>query len=835
LYFRYILKPNFALNFTYRNSLTTFAQIAQNVAGSVLQAPHAQNKVLYLATDSRKLVLPEYAIFFAIKGERHDGHQFLQTLYAAGVRNFVVEQQVSNTNLAAMPEANILLASNAILALQTVAKAHRETFQLPILAITGSNGKTIVKEWTAQLLSRNYKVVRSPRSYNSQIGVPLSVWNIAAQHTFGVFEAGISKPHEMAHLQNVIQPTIGIFTTIGTAHDEGFASQEEKISEKWKLFKDCPVVIYCRTHEPLHNFIQANAKPQQQLIAWQSAKTGAKNYEITHLSNGEKLQIALPFDDAASVENVLHCVALLHYLKIQAADIQERVLALRPVSMRLELKEGINNCYLIDDSYNNDLAGLTLALDFLNQQNQAVKTRKTVVLSDVPEAGAEPAILYKHVAKLLEEKNVSRLIAIGHEIVHIKPFFSGEISFFESTEHFLSSVNPQDFFANELVLIKGARAFHFERVSRILQEKVHGTRLEINLDALVNNLNYYRSKLKPNTKMMLMVKAFAYGSGSYEVANLLQFHRVDYLAVAYTDEGVALRQNGITLPIMVMNPSPETFDKLLAFNLEPEIYSFRLLQSFVQHLPENQAATIHLKIDTGMRRLGFEESEMQELTQRLSKFPQLKIASVFTHLAGSDEAQHNGFSQQQIATFTRCAAQIEQQLGYNVLKHALNSPGIIRFPEAQFDMVRLGIGLYGLEVNGLEQHHLQTVGTLKTTISQIKKVPQGETIGYGRHGIATQEMTLATIAIGYADGFNRAFSRGVGKVKVNGKLAPVVGNVCMDMCMIDITGISAQEGDEVIIFDDTLTISDLAKSIHTIPYEILTNVSERVKRVFYTE
>lgn len=816
--------------------MTNFAALAASIRGKILQNPHNEATILYLATDSRKLVLPAYAVFFAIKGLRHDGHLFIAELYATGLRSFVVENVPENIEIL-YPEANFLLVENAITALQKTAQIHREQFKIPVLGITGSNGKTIVKEWAAQLLSRDHQVVRSPRSYNSQIGVPLSVWNIAAQHTFGVLEAGISLPNEMTHLQQVIQPTIGIFTNIGTAHDEGFTSLTQKIAEKWQLFRQCPVVIYNKIHTVLDHFIQTQRTENQRIIAWESEKIANNRYALKGLfPNNPSAEITLPFSDAASVENVLHCVALLYYLGLKMSEIQERVMALKPVSMRLELKEGINRCYLIDDSYNNDLAGLTLALDFLNQQNQAVKTRKTIILSDVPEAGANPKTLYKHIAQLLSQKNVSRVIGIGHEIQELKAHFVGEMAFFESTDAFLQAVNPQNYFANELILLKGARAFQFERIGRLLQEKVHGTRLEINLDALVHNLNFYRSKLKPQTKMMLMVKAFAYGSGSYEVANLLQFHRVDYLAVAYTDEGVALRQNGITLPIMVMNPSPETFDKLLTFKLEPEIYSFRLLNSFVQHIGENQAATIHLKIDTGMRRLGFEEAEIPQLTALLQTLPHLKVAAVFSHLAGSDEAKHNDFSHRQIATLERCAAAIEQSLGYSVIKHILNSPGIIRFPEAHFDMVRLGIGLYGLEVNNIEQNQLQTVGTLKTTISQIKKIPQDETIGYGRHGVATaHDTTIATIAIGYADGFSRAFSRGVGKVKIKGQLAPIVGNVCMDMCMVDITGIDAQEGDEVIIFDDTHTISELAQYINTIPYEILTNVSERVKRVFFTE
>lgn len=813
--------------------MIAFKDLVDIIGGSVLQEPAKQSVISYLATDSRKLVLPARTLFFAIRGTRHNGHHYLPDLYAQGVRNFVVEVALPESVLSRYPEANILLVNSAVEALQLLARVHRQGFVLPVVAITGSNGKTIVKEWAAQLLAPDFNIVRSPKSYNSQIGVPLSVWSIAPQHTLGIFEAGISQPHEMTRLQAILQPTIGIFTNIGTAHDEGFSSQNEKIAEKWQLFKDCPVVIYNRAHEALDTFIQKYKADNQYVIAWKATREGAR-YRVEGLG-GEAWELNLPFSDAASVENVLHCVALMFCLGKTQAETQSRLLALKPVSMRLELKQGINQCYLIDDSYNNDLAGLTLALDLLNQQNQAVKSRKTVILSDVPQAGIEPTILYKHIAQLLTEKNVRRVIGIGKEIKVLRQFFEGETAFFDSTDSFLEAIKPQQYFHNELILIKGARSFEFERIGQWLQEKVHGTRLEINLDALVNNLNFYKSKLKPETKLMVMVKAFAYGSGSYEVANLLQFHRVDYLTVAYTDEGVDLRRNGITLPIMVMNPAPETFDKLLSFNLEPEVYSFRILQKLLEHL-DGQPAKIHLKIDTGMRRLGFEEKEIAALVQVLNENKNLTVASAFSHLAGSDEAKHNDFSHQQIATYTRSVEALEKGLGYKFIKHIANSPAIIRFPEAHFDMVRLGIGLYGVEVNGLEQSHLQTVGTLKTVISQIKHVPTGESIGYGRRGLAQHpDTTLATIAIGYADGFSRGFSRGVGSVKVNGQLAPVVGNICMDMCMIDITGIAAQEGDEVVIFDDTLTISALAEKINTIPYEIITNISARVKRVFYTE
>ena len=821
--------------------MLSLRQIEQITKGRVLKFSD-DLPIAYLLLDSRKIISPLNSLFFAIKGKRHDGHKFVADLYREGVRNFIVEKQ-AQFNASHYYEANIIEVDNAVTALQEVAAFHRSQFAVPVIGITGSNGKTIVKEWLSQLLAKDYNIVRSPKSYNSQTGVPLSVWEMNEQHTLGIFEAGISLPGEMERLQKVIQPTIGLFTTIGTAHDEGFESRKQKIDEKLKLFKGVEVLFYHKDYQELDSEINKNY-PSLKKFTWsfklpadlliKEARKDGRKTTIHALYQGQSLNFTIPFSDDASIENVLHGVAVLLYFNTEPHELQARLQGLHNIAMRLELKEGINSCYIVDDTYNNDLAGLSIAINFLDQQKQ--KEAKTVILSDLLESGMEEADLYKKIGRMMKEKNIDRFIGIGETISRNKNAFQLNSSFYKSTEEFLAELNEESF-KEEMILVKGARVFRFEKIIRRLQQKAHGTVLEVNLDALSNNLNFYRGRLKPQTKIMVMVKAFAYGSGSFEVANLLQFHRVDYLAVAYADEGALLRENGISLPIMVMNPSATTFDKMFQYNLEPEIYTFKILKECLDFLKANEvSAKIHLKIDTGMKRLGFEEKDIKELAIILKQeASRLQIASIFTHLAGADEEEHNSFTRQQMDKFKQMAHYLEDKLGIKTIKHALNSAGIVRFPEEQMDMVRLGIGLYGVEATGLLQEQLQTVGTLKTIISQIKEVKKGETVGYCRVGKAVNDMLIATIAIGYADGYNRRFSNGKGKVLINGKLCPIIGNVCMDMCMVDITGVEAYEGDEVILFGEDLSISTLAKEIGTIPYEILTNVSERVKRVFYTE
>lgn len=815
-----------------------------------------------LLTDSRFVSQPEHSIFFAIKGERHDGHAFIKDLYEKGVREFVIEKKALSETLKSqlenLSDAQFFVVENAIRALQHLVAKHRQAFDIPVVGVTGSNGKTIVKEWLSVLLAKDYNLVKSPRSYNSQIGVPLSVWELNEHHDFGVFEAGISKSGEMEFLEPVIRPTIGIFTNLGSAHDEGFRSRKQKATEKLRLFQRSKTLIYCKDYEDIDDEIRILLKavnPSIELIGW-SRKAGSKIFvnatkhntycTLQILWNSQIYDFKIPFADDASIENATHCIFLMLYQGINITEIQIRLDMLKPIAMRLELKQGINDCYLIDDTYNNDYAGLSVALDFMTQQH--TKRDKVLIISDVLQSGLEETDLYESIAELIKGKQIDRVIGIGEVISrNQKSFYTSAISdkksniapmvFYQSTEEFLERY-PINQLQSSLILVKGARKFEFEKIINRLTLKVHGTVFEVNLDALTNNLNFYRNKIGSGTKIMVMVKAFAYGSGSAEVASLLEYHRVDYLGVAYTDEGVVLRQNGIKLPIMVLNPQPESFAKLIEYNLEPEIYSFKVFEQFLSFIKsfENKTFKVHLKLDTGMHRLGFEAQDIERLIELLKQNTKVKVASIFSHLVGADESEHNAFSKTQIERFEQMSQQIIDVLdGQKTLRHICNSAGIIRFPEAKFDMVRLGIGLYGVEVTGTEQKELQTVGTLKTVISQIKHLKAGETIGYSRKGVLEKDSKIATIAIGYADGFDRGFSKGVGKVLVNGVACPVVGNVCMDMTMIDVSEADCQEGDEVIIFGKDLSIKDLAASIGTISYEILTGVSERVKRVFYKE
>jgi alanine racemase len=817
-------------------------------------------------TDSRQLTgLPGEkqladVVFFAIRGEHHDGHAFIGDLYRKGVRQFVVERSTltgtpdqpdRRAELSQYTEAEFMEVDSSLHTLQKLAAEHRQRFQIPVIGITGSNGKTIVKEWLAHLLSDDFVIAKSPKSYNSQLGVPLSVHELTPRHTLGIFEAGISQAQEMPALERIIRPTIGVFTNVGTAHDEGFRTRKQKIAEKLRLFTHADTLIYCTDYVDIDeevNLLLKAVNPHIQCVTW-SMQGNKATYQV-ELSGSEltltspetgSIRVTLPFTDPASVENLTHCLVTMLTIRPETGtQLQPRLNRLRPVSMRLEQKAGINNCVLIDDSYNNDVAGLQLALRFLNQQT--TRTRRVVFLSDVLQSGQPEQDLYALVSTLIKEADVAQFIGIGPVLSRNAHLFANNSLFYTSTDdllaHFLFHT-----LQNSAVLVKGARPFSFERISNRLAEKVHGTVLDINLDALTHNLNSYREKVGSGTKIMVMVKAFAYGSGSTEVAQLLQYHRVDYLAVAYADEGVALRKNGINLPIMVMNPAPETFSALLAYRLEPEIYSMRVLTEWGDFLASNRSdrvtpvteSCIHLKIDTGMHRLGFLESELPGVADYLNTQPTLQVASVFSHLVGSDEARFNAFSQQQYETFLRSTTILETALGYRPTRHMLNSAGIMRFPDYKLDMVRLGIGLYGVEASGLNPSVLHTVGTLRTVISQIKTVRAGESVGYSRRGVLTHDARIATLAIGYADGYDRRFGNGIGQVLVNGTRCETVGNVCMDMTMVDITSAVASEGDVVIIFGPELPISELARQIGTIPYELLTGISERVKRVFFKE
>jgi alanine racemase len=789
-----------------------------------------------LLTDSRTVIEPEGSLFFAVTAQR-DGHEFIIAAYENGVRNFVV----SKPQIAAQfPDCNVLLVNDSLSALQALAAYNRKKNDLKVIGITGSNGKTIVKEWLYQLLANDFNIVRSPKSFNSQIGVPLSVWEITGNHDLGIFEAGISTKNEMESLAQIISPTIGVLTNINEAHAEGFENKVEKLTEKLKLFNGVDLFIYAPEYAAN---IPEEELPGKNKFSWSLTVPAdlhisiiepieGKNY-IRAIYQDKEIECFIPFSDKASVENGIICWATLLAMGYSPEEADQRLEKLTPISMRLELINGIENCSVIDDSYSADISSLAIALDFLNQQNQHPK--KTLILSDLHETGKSPDILYSEIAALLVQKNLNRLIGIGPNVSAHQSLFNIESSFYESTQEFIELL-PSIHFSNETILVKGSRRFEFGRISKLLTQKIHDTILEVNLNALASNLQFYRSKLQPQTKVMAMVKAFSYGSGSFEIANLLQYHKVDYLAVAYADEGIALRKAGITLPIMVMSPEPSAFEAMVKHELEPEIYSSSILRSFLNFLPAyTKDFPIHLKLDTGMHRLGFEERDLPSLLELLKDQEAIHIVSIFSHLVASDDPLHDEFSTQQLQLFNQLYEKISKHLNYSPIKHALNTSGITRWPAAQMDMVRIGIGLYGFDSALIQNRGLQTVAVLKTTVTQVRQIAPGDTIGYSRKGIMPQGGKIATVKIGYADGYSRSFGNGTGKMKINGQLVPTIGSICMDMCMLDVTGLNVKIGDEVIVFDAEHTIVELARQANTIPYEILTNISQRVKRVYFYE
>jgi len=794
-----------------------------------------------LLIDSRSTAEFPSSLFFAITGKRHDGHRHVSELYHRGVRAFVISEM--NGQFQSLSGAGFVIVKDTLLALQELAHFHRKQYICPVVAITGSNGKTITKEWLFHCLSEKYQVTRSPKSYNSQVGVPLSLWLMDENTGMGIFEAGISFPGEMIRLQKMISPAIGIFTNIGEAHQENFLNTEQKIAEKLRLFSGCHTLVYCCDHQLIVNLLKKTpALARVKLFGW--SVNGKGDVQITDIIKktdkttfkafykNRTLKITIPFADGASVENALHCLAFMLWLGIDQEMIISKLNDLPPVAMRLEQKSAINGCTLINDSYNSDLNSLSIALEVLNRQLQ--HTRKTLILSDILQSGQKHEELYKKVATLVIEKGINRIIGIGNSISENSGLFNIPARFYETTQMFIDSFDAGEF-KDEAILIKGSRQFEFERIAALLEQKKHTTRIEINLDALVHNLNYFRSLLQPGTKTMVMVKALSYGSGRHEIAGILQFQRVDYLGVAIADEGVSLRQAGITLPIMVMNPEPESFDSMIHGRLEPEIYSFRILDLFHKAASRNQEIDypIHIKLDSGMHRMGFLPAETEQLCQALVRLKHLKVYSIFSHLAGSDEESFDAFTGEQIELFRQVSDKIISALGYPVIRHILNTSGIERFPEAQFDMVRLGIGLYG--ISSIDPGKLRNVSTLKSTILQIKPILPGETVGYSRRGKPEKPSWIAIVPIGYADGLNRRLSNGKGKFLIRGKPASIVGNICMDMTMIDVTGTEAKEGDEVVIFGKDPTIATLAAELETIPYEVLTGISERVKRVYIHE
>jgi alanine racemase len=788
--------------------------------------------VSHISIDSRSLQNGNNTLFFAIKGQNHDAHLYLDELIAKGVRYFVVEYIPEHLS----EKANFIIVENSLKALQETAIGYRKQFDFPFVGITGSNGKTIVKEWLNFLLSPNHLIVRNPKSYNSQVGVALSIIGIEGNYDLGIFEAGISLPNEMLHLENIIQPKFGILTTIGSAHDEGFPNREEKIKEKIKLFENC-TDIFLEKNDKIETLLPKNSNKHTwsfsdenaQLFVSKKSENGKT--KLTFKNKDNTFSVNIPFTDENSIENAITCVNFMLFLGEEIAFIQKRVSELYPIELRLQAKKGIHNCLVIDDSYSVDYPSLKIALDFLEQQK--LHDKKTIILSDIFTDGIAIEILYDQVKQLLSKNKIERIITIGETIGKQLNDLPNVISF-ATTQEFLQQFNLQSF-QNETILVKGARGFNFHEIVVVLEEKNHETILEINLDAISHNLNFYKSKLKPETKIMVMVKAFGYGNGGYEIAKLLEHHKVDYLGVAFADEGIELRKAGISTPIMVLNPENSSFRAMIAYNLEPEIYSITGLQAFLKIAQEQNISNypIHIKLDTGMHRLGFEAHSISELCSVLKNNNFVKVKSVFSHLAASDDLQFDDFTQLQFQRFDAMFEEIEKIVPSKPIRHILNTSGIFNYADKQMEMVRLGIGLYGIGNSEQELQSLENVSTLKTIISQIRAVLPEESIGYSRRFRVTQKMKVATIPVGYADGIRRAWGNEKGFVTINNQKATILGSICMDMMMVDVSKINCSEGDEVIVFGTNPKITEIATATGTISYEILTGISQRVKRIFY--
>lgn len=806
-------------------------ELAEIISAEITGNPIGKIEEIYF--DSRTVYQPNNAVFFAF-----GDNKYISDAYKKGIRIFVVNQTEET-----FEDAVYLKVPSPLKALQKWAKFHRNNFHLPVIGITGSNGKTVVKEWLNQLLWKDFSIVRSPKSYNSQIGVPLSVLQMKEENSLGIFEAGISQPGEMDILEEIIRLEIGILTHISSAHLENFSSNEEIIREKIKLFQNAETIIYNSDNELVERILN-EVYPDKKFFTF-GKKNGStlRLVSTLELSKGTEIKIEyqsqeysfqIPFHDEASVENILTVLTVIVALELDLSEYLPLTSQLLPIEMRLEIKEAIRDSVVINDSFNSDLHSVKVALDVLAQQ---AFPRKSLVLTDVLQSKLNKDELYQKVANLVNSHQIDDLVLIGEFIPKYKNLFQTTARTFENTDEFLKELSVKNVH-NEAILLKGARPFQLEKISAFLEKKSHDTVLEINLKALVDNVNFFKSKLRPGTKLMAMIKANSYGTGSFEIAQTLEHQKIDYLGVAYADEGVELRKAGITLPIMVMNPEQSSYSSIIDFKLEPEIYSLRVLDLFVQTLKEKsitEAYPIHLKIDSGMNRLGFRREQIEELIQKLKSEKSVVIKSVFTHLATADVQEEKAFAKEQLNIFDEVYDKICSELNILPVKHALNSPGIIYFPDHQYDAVRLGIGMYGISDEEETQKQLKNVVTFKTVISRISEIEAGETVSYGRRFKADRKTRIATLPVGYADGIRRSLGNGNGNVNVHGKLVPIIGTVCMDMLMLDVTNCPCKEGDEVIIFGENPSISEVAEQMGTIPYEVLTSISSRVKRVYYRE
>jgi len=810
------------------------------ITGGTLYGPGGIT-VTELSTDSRQMNFTEDVVFIAIKGVNHDGHLFIDTLIRKGIRAFIVSRLPDNIN--SYSDAAFILHDNTVEALQKLAAFKRSKYSFPVIAITGSTGKTIVKEWLSEILGRSAAVVRSPKSYNSQIGVPLSVWKMDERFSYGIFEAGISMPGEMEKLSGIIRPDIGIITNIGEAHSRNFINDRAKAMEKLRLFAGCSKIIWCADYDIINDLIRRDKDfACKTLVGWSFHDQGADVYvKVINADNCRtSLEITykrvtyffeIPFTDRASIENAATVATACLAIGIDSEIVSKGLSELTAVAMRMEIKSGINNCILIEDYYNSDPGSLGMALEFMKSQNGRITT---LILSDFVQSSRNEEELYRETADLLRKTGINRFIGIGPSLMRCNHMFETGSCFYISTGDFVSRFNSGDF-RDSVILIKGARIFELEKIARLLEQQAHITVLEVNLDAVTHNLNEIRRLLNRETKIMAMVKAFAYGSGSAEIATLLEYNRVSYLAVAYTDEGVELRNAGVLLPVMVMNPDPSSYDIMIRYNLEPEIFSFSSLKTFRESASRHGLCQypVHIKIDTGMHRLGFLPSETDNLAMALKEADCLRVASVFSHLAGSEDPELDIFTHHQAQLFEEVTTRIRLVLGYSFLRHLLNTSGIIRFPQYQYEMVRPGIGIYG--AGNFEGIDLRPAGRFRTEISQVKVIPPGEPVGYGCASVSEKMRIIAILPVGYADGLNRRLGNGKGTVWIRGSRYPLIGNICMDMCMVDITGSEIEEGDEAEIFGTNISISEVAGLCGTIPYEILTSIPGRVKRIFYRE
>jgi Alr-MurF fusion protein len=815
------------------------ADIARIVKGKLTGPPDLL--VTEIVTDTRQLSVTDGLLFFALRGKNHDGHNFIDSLYRKGIRVFVTEKIPEEADK--YSEAAFILTINTLDALQLLASFKRKSFKSPVIAVTGSTGKTVVKEWLADILGMTTSVIRSPKSYNSQVGVPLSILKLEDKYKLGIFEAGISLPGEMSRLQKIIDPDIGVITNIGDAHSENFPDNKLKAEEKLNLFVNASLIIYCRDHELIHQLILKNKiLRSKKLVDWSYKSLEAKIFvKISSPSAGHTSirmnykgitdDYDIPFSDKASIENAITVASVCLALETPGEIISRGIKGLVSVAMRMEMKSGINNCQLIEDYYNSDPGSLGMALDYLKSQDGR---DTTLILSDFVQSGRDEKDLYGEVAGLVKKTGIKKFIGIGAALFRNRALFDVQSRFFYTTDEFINNLNSADF-RNEIILLKGARIYEFEKVGKLLEKQIHQTVLEVNLDAISHNLNEFRRYLNAETRIMAMVKAFAYGAGPAEISALLEYHRVSYLAVAYADEGIELRNSGVTLPVMVMNPDPAASELMIKYSLEPEIYSFLSFEQFAEVASKHGLIgyPVHIKIDSGMHRLGFMPEDVDVLAKRIKDQECLKVVSVFTHLAGSEDPALDQFSHNQVEVFLRAAEQIRATIGYPFLRHILNSSGIARFPQYQFEMVRPGIGMYG--VGYFEGLDIKPAGCFKTRISQIKRIKAEEPVGYGCADVSDHERIIAILPVGYADGLNRKLGNSNGNLFIKGRRVPIIGNVCMDMCMADITGLNAQTGDEAEIFGEKISIEEIAQKCQTIPYEILTSIPRRVKRVFFRE